>query len=94
MDSNKLYKKIVKNSLNYDKFMDLAKSVVENEVLVNAGEDTHILIEDFATNMAYGSAYTRNKYLVIGSLIGTVTVYGCVKIENKIKNFKKKDEEC
>ena len=106
MKSNGLYEKIAKNSLNYEKFTDLAKCVVENEVLVNAGllmeggirytptdKDTEILIMDFATNMAYGSAYTRNKYLAIGGIFGITATIGVV-IGMKLMQKKEGDEEC
>ena len=107
MNGNKLYAKVVKKRpINYEKFADLAKCVVENEVLIHAGkimedgsvytptdEATEILILDFATNMAYGSAYTRNKYLAIGGFFGITATIGVV-IGMKLMQKKERDEEC
>ena len=102
MKSNKLYEKFAKSSLNYEKFVDLAKSVVENEINeydgvavgrnIKPSDDVYVLVEDFAVNMAYGSAYTRNKYLAIGGFFGIATTCGVI-VGMKLMQ-KKKDEEC
>jgi len=104
MKSNGLYKKFAKSSLNYEKFIDLAKSVVENEIgeydgvtvgrNVKKGDDVYVLVEDFAVNMAFGSAYTRNKYLAIGALIGLGLATASILTIQNYYEQKERDEEC
>ena len=74
-----------------NKFMELATYIVENECTDMSGnpvigEAKNILVRDKAYDMELAANFVKNKYLVVGGLIGISISVAAFKIINKVKN--------
>lgn len=77
-----------------NKFIELATYVVENECTDMSGNPVignakDILVRDKAYDMELANNFIKNKYLLMGGLIGigiTVTGFTAFKIINRVKN--------
>lgn len=77
-------------------FKDLATFVVDNDCKTSlqepiTGVQRDVLISEFSEDMALGSIFTRNKYLLIGGLAGAAITIGVVVTYKIIKNRKKEE---
>ena len=89
--NEKMYKKV--NEEVAAKFKDAAAWIVDNRCTDYdnsqiIGIDRDNLISEFSEDLALGSIITKNKYLLIGGLVGIAISAGIIVTYITVKNLK------
>lgn len=90
MELKKLQKIGSKNAENFKK---VATDIIMDELSGVSDETKDVITTFTARDMAIGAAIAKNKFLLAGAAIGSLGAYTAIRINNKMKNRKKKKDE-